>query len=310
MPPYLSIVTTLYNSAAHVNDFTLRASSSALQICESYEIIFVNDGPTDDAPKLVKSLIRENKNIKLIELSRNFGHHQAIIAGLEHSSGEYIFLIDSDLEESPEDLIEFHSKLKSTTDIDAVYGFQTSRKGRGFERLSGWIFYTLLHWLSDIRVPRNLATSRLMSRRYVDSLLQFPEREFMFGGLVELAGFNTFGMPIRKLNKGFSSYTLKKRIDLCVNAITSMSTKPLWLIFKSGLSITFLAFAIFLVFLIRHILGGPSIAGWPSLILSIWLIGGITISFLGIIAIYLSKIFSEVKTRPRYIVKSLTNMDH
>lgn len=309
MRPYISVVTTLYKSATHVNDFAARASAAASRLSDSYEIIFVNDGPTDNAPALVKSLIKENSKIKLIELSRNFGHHKAIMAGLEHATGQYVFLIDSDLEEAPEDLLDFHSKITSTPDLDAVYGFQINRKGAFFERFSGWIFYTLLTWLSDIPVPRNLTTTRLMSRRYVDGLMQFPEREFMFGGLVELAGFNTQGVAINKLDKGTSSYTLKKKIDLFVNAITSMSSKPLWLIFKSGLAITAIAFAIFFIFLVRYFLGGPSVVGWPSLILSIWMIGGITISFLGIIAIYLSKIFSEVKERPRYIIKSLSNMD-
>jgi len=303
----LSIVSTLYYSAPSLLDFYNRIKAEVEKVSpDSYEIILVHDGSPDDSLSTAIKLADNDPNLMVINLSRNFGHWKAMMTGLKYATGEKIFIIDSDLEEAPEYLSKFYAELKYQK-CDVVYGIQTKRKGNVFEKLSGLIFWKIFNFFSNVKVPSNQTTARLMTRDYVRALLLHKEREIFISGLWQLTGFDQQPLSVSKLSISKSSYTLRKKLSLFVNGITSFSNSPLIAIFYFGLFISLISL-IYITNLIINwafFLSPPD--GWTSVMASIWLLGGIIISFIGIIGIYLSKIFIETKKRPFTIVKKIYN---
>lgn len=301
----LSIVATLYRSAPHLAQFHERASAAAKQLVgEDYEIVLVNDGSPDNSLTLAVDLSRSDDHVVVIDLSRNFGHHKAMMTGLAHARGERVFLIDSDLEEPPELLLSFASQMEADG-CDVVYGVQERRKGGLFERISGKLFWKMITALSGLPLPANIVTARLMTRPYVEALVQHEEREVFMAGLWFITGFDQRAQIVSKLASSESTYTLRRKLSLFVNSITSFSNLPLVAIFYVGVGILLLgcAYSAYLVF--NWFFFSAPVAGWTSVMASIWLIGGLTISFMGIIGIYLSKIFSETKRRPYTIIRRI-----
>jgi putative glycosyltransferase len=298
----LSIVTTLYCSADYLEEFYGRACAAAEKLTDNFEIIFVNDGSPDNSLEVALSLYQKDHRIRVVDLSRNFGHHKAIMTGLDHARGHLVFLIDSDLEEEPELLETFHAEL-TATGADVVFGVQQKRKGQFFERVSGALYFRVFNLLSTHPIPQNEINARLMTLEYVTALTQHREREFVMTGLWVLTGFKQIPITVRKHHKDVSTYGLRHKFSHLVNAITSFSSKPLVFIFYLGCFISLVSSVAAVDLIIRKILYGTLLEGWASLIVSIWLLGGITIFCLGVIGIYLSKIFIEVKQRPYTIIK-------
>ncbi|VAX10974.1 InterPro IPR001173 COGs COG0463 [hydrothermal vent metagenome] len=301
----LSIVATLFQSSAYIDKFYHRASKAAQHLCgDEYEIILVNDGALDNSLEIAVQLTKTDEHIVVIDLSRNFGHHKAMMTGLAQAKGDLVFLIDSDLEEEPEWLTDF-SKQMADHDCDVVYGVQEQRKGNLIERLSGQWFYSIFKLLTGIPIPENTVTARLMSHRYVNALLRHEEREVFLAGLWHITGFNQQPRTIKKHSTSITTYTLRKKTALLINSVTSFSNAPLVSIFYVGLLISLFA-STYIVYLIIHwaFLATP-LSGWTSIMASIWLLGGMIISFIGIIGIYLSKVFSESKQRPYTIIREI-----
>lgn len=301
----LSIVTTLYKSSPYVNEFYKRISTEAKKITDDYEIIFVDDGSPDDSLHKAVELHRQDPKVVVMELSRNFGHHKAIMTGLAHASGDYIFLIDSDLEEEPELLSKFWEEMQKNNDLDVVYGVQENRKGGWFEKFSGEMFWKIINFMSTIPIPSNILTARLMTKHYTHSLIQYKESEIFIGGIWAHTGYKQLGIEVKKSSHSETTYTFRKKIELLTNSITSFSSKPLVYIFYIGFITTFISCAFILKLIYNKLLLGHSFEGWTSLIVSIWFFGGLIILLLGIIGIYLSKIFIEVKQRPYTIIKNI-----
>jgi len=300
-----SIVTTLFQSASYINEFYERTTATAKRLVgDDYEIVFVNDGSPDNSLDLVIRLTEQDSKVVTVDLSRNFGHHKAMMTGLRHSKGEYVFLIDSDLEERPEWLETFESQMKHEQ-CDVVYGVQDFRKGNGFERWSGQVFYLFSKMLTGIDLPKNVVTSRLMKRCYVDALLLHQEREVFLLGLWHISGFDQRPQVIKKLNSSETTYTIRRKISLLINSVTSFSNAPLISIFYIGITISLfsLAFNVYLIFQWAYF--ETILSGWTSVMASIWLIGGMIISFIGVVGLYLSKVYSETKQRPYTIVKKV-----
>lgn len=246
----LSVVATLYRSAPHLREFHARASQAARSFAgDDYEIVLVNDGSPDNSLDIAIELTRLDPHVTVVDLSRNFGHHKAMVAGLAQARGEHIFLIDSDLEEEPEWLDEFASTMVIES-ADVVFGVQETRKGNWFERWSGEAYYTAFNYLANINHPRNIVTARLMSRRYVNALLQFREREMVISCLWVITGFKQCPRPVKKHMGSATTYSLAKKIEHAINSITSFSEVPLRMIFYTGLIIfgCALLYAAYLVF--------------------------------------------------------------
>ena len=300
----LSIVTTLYFSESYLSEFYARISAEAQKITNDYEIIFVNDGSPDNALEVGVSLHQQDSKVKVIDLSRNFGHHKAMMTGLAHAKGKLILLTDCDLEEEPELLGKFYRIFQDFT-ADVIYGVQISRKGEFFERISGAIFWKLFNLLSSYPVPANQLVTRLMTQRYVDNLVAHRDREVFIPGLWAITGFKQIPVKVKKHSKGSSTYTLKKKIAQFVDAITTFSATPLVLNFYLGGIIVLASTVAGLYLIARKIFFNSIIAGWSSLIVSIWFLGGLTIFCLGLIGIYLSKIFAETKQRPLTVIRQI-----
>ena len=300
----LSIVTTLYRSEAYIEEFHRRITAAAERITSDFEILMVNDGSPDGSLHTACGIADRDERVSIIDLSRNFGHHRAMMTGLARASGRIVFLIDSDLEEAPELLSEFYKKLRDTG-ADVVYGRQVKRKGGLFERASGSLFYRLFKLLSSAPVPYNLTTVRLMSARYVRSLIEHRDREIFLAGLWQITGYEQVPLDVTKYSKGTSSYTVRRKISIFVNAITSFSNRPLIFVFYLGVAIMAVSCGAAVYLVIRRVFFGILLFGWPSLIVSIWMLGGLTIFSLGVIGIYISKIFMETKDRPYTVVRTV-----
>lgn len=300
----LSVVTTLYRSSPYINEFYRRITEEARKITPDYEIIFVNDGCPEGSIDIAMSLQKQDGRVTVVDLSRNFGHHKAMMTGLSYASGEKIFLIDCDLEEDPELLGEFHKKFKEH-DCDVVYGVQGRRRGGLIDRLTGEVFYRMLNFMSGDKIPANMVTARLMSNRYVQSLLLHREREIFIAGLWHITGYRQVPFQVIKHSKGQSTYSLGKKLALTVNAVTSFNDKPLVFIFYTGAGISLIATVFLLKVLLTSFVTRIRVEGWTSLIISIWFLGGLTIFSIGVIGIYLSRIFIETKNRPYTIVRAI-----
>ncbi|MFM8912936.1 MAG: glycosyltransferase family 2 protein [Flammeovirgaceae bacterium] len=301
----LSIVSTLYYSQNYLDEFCQRCVSTAQAISADIEFILVNDGSPDQSLQKALDLQRNYPFITVVDLSRNFGHHRAIMTGLQHATGDYVFLIDSDLEENPELLKEFYQKIIDNPSLDVVYGLQTRRKGNWFERISGKIFYKVLSVLTSVEYPSDTFTARLMTSRYVRSVLQYAEKELDIWGVFVLTGYNQAGIPATKGFKGKSTYSFYKKLRIAVEIITSLSHRPLYLTFLLGIFITLISFGIIASLLYRKWINNIDVEGWASILASVWFLGGIILMVLGVIAIYLSKIFLEIKNRPLTIVRKV-----
>ena len=301
----LSIVATLYQSAAYIAEFHRRASAVARQLVgEDYEIVLVNDGSPDNSLDFAVQLSESDSHVVVVDLSRNFGHHKAMMTGLAHASGDRVFLIDSDLEEEPECLIDFAQQMQSKR-CDVVYGVQEQRKGNWFERWSGQWFYRVFKSLTGLALPENIVTARLMTRRYVDALLRHGEREVFLAGLWHITGFAQLPQIVKKHSTSQTTYTFRSKMSLLVNSVTSFSNTPLVGIFYIGLAISLIAIAYIAYLAVHWTFLAKPLSGWTSVMASIWLLGGLVISFIGVVGIYLSKIFSETKQRPYTIVRQI-----
>lgn len=299
----ISIVATLYQSAAYISEFHRRASAAArAQAGDDYEIVFVNDGSPDASLAQAVQLSAQDPHVIVVDLSRNFGHHKAMMTGLAHARGERVFLLDVDLEEDPEWLASFCAQLDADG-CDVVYGVQEARKGGWFERWSGQWFWSLFNASTGLGLTPNIVTARVMTRRYVDALLLHDEREVFMAGLWHITGFDQRAQVVSKKARSGSSYTLRKKIALLVNAVTSFSNAPLIGIFYLGAGISLIAGAYTLFLLLNWLLWSKPISGWTSVMASIWMLGGLVIFFIGLVGVYLSKMYSETKRRPYTIVR-------
>jgi putative glycosyltransferase len=298
----LSIVTTLYNSAPYIEEFYARVLAQIQSLPVDYEIVFVDDGSPDNALDVAVKIADRDPHVSVVELSKNFGHHKAMMTGISQARGDLVFLIDVDLEEPPEILGDFYRELTEKS-VDIVFGIQQQRHGTWFQRTSGEAFYHLYNLLSSNVIPRNQLRARLMTRRYVDALLRHREQLFMIEILCNITGFKQIAFPMNKTGyKGITSYTLTRRVRLFINGITMSSNRPLIFIGYLGALITILAASYTGFTLLQYLFGVATPDGWTSLIISVWFLGGLTIFSLGIIATYLSVMFEEVKGRPYSII--------
>jgi putative glycosyltransferase len=302
----LSIVTTLYQSSRYLEEFHRRMTAAARAITDDYELIFVNDGSPDDSLEVARGLLLDDDHIVVIDLSRNFGHHRALMTGIERAKGEYVFIIDIDLEEHPENLTAFWEYLMAHEDTDVVIGeMQEKKQGSLGRRLANTWFYDVFNFLSNVELSKKALIARLMRRNYVDSLISYRERELFITGIWAHAGYKQHYLPAQKAFDGYSTYTLRRRLVLAVDAVTSFSAKPLLMVFYTGILFVIVAALVILYLTFNKIVFGYEIVGWASLIATLFFIGGVIIFSLGIVGIYTAKIYVEVKQRPNSIIKNV-----
>jgi putative glycosyltransferase len=304
--PALSIVSTMFRSRPYLEAF-VDECLAALAGCgiASFEIVLVNDGSPDDSLAWALARRAGEPRIVIVDLSRNFGHHPAMHAGLAHARGERVFLIDCDLEVRPAVLARFVERQRETG-ADLVFGYQEARKGGWFEQWSGGLFWRALNAVSEVRIPENMLTERLMTRRFVDALLRLGDHNLFLGGMMSWTGFVQLGMPLAKgQREGRSTYSLRRRLQLMVTAISSFSPRPLAWLFNVGVVITLASFAYAAWLVLRKLLLDDALVGFTSLMALLALTLGVLTTGLGLVGIYLGKVFAQVQNRPPYIVREL-----
>jgi len=298
----LSCVITVYKAKNVIPELHNILVETCFNLCsQEFEIIYVVDACPDNSAEVLRTMSCDVGYCRVINLARNVGQSKAIMTGLEYATGDLVWLMDGDLEEDPRWIGVFWDRLKNL-DCDVVYGVQKMRKGDVFERISGAMFYSIINILSNQKIPRNLVTSRIMKKMYVDAILKHKERVFNFAGLALITGFNQQEIVVEKRFLNKSSYSIRKKAVDAISTILTTSTVPLLGVFVvSGAMFVFGAILAILNIIEWYLIKSP-IYGWGSLIASIWFVGGCLGLGVSALAWYVHVIFIESKNRPRSIV--------
>ena len=304
--PHISVVIPVYKAEKCLDELCARLDVSLSRVDPNYEIILVEDCGGDRSWEKIIELSRQDSRIKGIQFSRNFGQHYGITAGLDISEGQWVVVMDCDLQDAPEEIPRLYAKAQEGFDI--VLASRTNRQDSYLKKLTSTAFYRVLSYLADTEYDGSHGNFRIMSKTVVDNFKTMREQLRFFGGLVQWMGFSSTSLEVihHERFEGQSSYTFKKLLKLATDTIIAFSDKPLRISIKLGFLMSFLSFSYGAYILMRALINGSTVQGWSSLIVSIYFIGGIIISMLGIIGIYLGKAFDQMKGRPLYIVRKTT----
>jgi dolichol-phosphate mannosyltransferase len=303
--PLLSVIIPCLNEEVLIRETCSRLIAVLSSSEFAFELIFVDDGSKDRTPELLRELQIKDPRVRVVRLSRNFGHQVAITAGLEHAAGDAVAIIDADLQDPPDVLLQFVSRWLDGYDV--VYGVRTERQGEtAFKLWTAKAFYRLIAKLSDTEIPMDTGDFRLMDRCVVDALLSMPERDRFVRGMVSWLGFSQISVPYRRAARfaGQTKYPLYKMLKFATDGIVSFSIVPLrlatWIGFlASGISVLGIA-----VVLLERYLGVLGLVkGWSSTVIAILFIGGVQLVCMGIIGEYVGRIYGESKRRPLYVVR-------
>ena len=303
----ISIVIPVYKAENCLRELYERLKHSIEEIGVSYEILLIEDCGGDNSWEIIKNLAKEDSCVRGIQFSRNFGQHYGITAGLDCCQGDWVVVMDCDLQDRPEEIPSLYSKAQEGFDV--VLALRGARWSDPLiKRVTSWIFYRIFSYLADIDYDGNSGNFRIMSRKVVLNIRQMREQLRFFGGLVQWMGFPTAVIEVKHDARfsGNSSYTIGKLWKLGSETIIAYSDKPLRLAIRLGFLMSLLAFLYGGYILLNALLNGVSVPGWNSLIVSIYFIGGVVISILGVIGIYLGKTFDESKKRPLYVINHTT----
>lgn len=301
---HISIVLPVYNEEKTINEMYLRLSAVMADIPAGCEFIFVDDGSSDNSIDRLIALAYRDNRVKIIELSRNFGHQAAICAGLEHARGDAVIMMDADLQHPPELIPLLLEKWQEGNDI--VYTVRNSSPDFGFtKRVSAKIFYKIINLLARINIPENSADFRLFDKKVLCQLLRLKERTKFLRGLVSWVGFRQAAVSYDAAPRyaGESKYTPVKMIKFAFDGITSFSTIPLHIstiigVMVSGVSFSYAVYAVWI-----KLFTDRAMPGWTSVLVSVLFLGGVQLLSLGIIGEYLNRIYTETKARPEFIVR-------
>lgn len=302
---HISVVIPVYKAEGCLHELYSRLRASLETITEDFEIIMVEDCG-DRSWEIIQELADKDARIKGIQFSRNFGQHYGITAGIDHSDGDWLVVMDCDLQDRPEEIPRFYAKAQEGYDV--VLARRGKRKDPLFKRLSSRMFYKLFSYLAGIKYDAEVGNFRIVSRKVVLYFCTMREKLRFFGGMVDWMGFPTASIAVQHAERfeGKSTYTFKKLLRLATETIIAYSDKPLRLSIGFGFAMSFFAFIYGMYIIYRTLIYGSAIIGWSSLIVSFYFIGGIIVGILGIIGIYLGKTFDETKKRPLYIIRKAT----
>ncbi|MBA5851588.1 glycosyltransferase family 2 protein [Clostridium sp. cel8] len=305
-----SVVVPLYNEELVIDHSYFRLKEIMDSTCESYEIIFINDGSSDKTREKSEYICSKDKNVKLINFSRNFGHQCAITAGMEYASGKAVVVIDADLQDPPEVILDMIKKWKEGYDV--VYGKRAKREGESFfKKFTAQTFYRLLDSITSINIPVDTGDFRLIDRKVCDTLNSLPEKNRYVRGLVSWVGYKQTSVEFVRHERfaGESKYPLKKMIKLALDGITSFSFKPLFISGYLGCISLFIGLISLIWIFIKHIISNSAIINFGFLLSINLMMFGIVLICMGIIGQYIGRIFDESKNRPNYIIESIINKD-
>lgn len=309
----LSIIIPIYNESEIIGELHQRllktrellTIETGLALAD-IEYLFINDGSSDDSLAQLIALTHSNPQYKVINFSRNFGHQKAVTAGLEHSKGEQVVIIDADLQDPPEFIIDLYKK--QLEGFDVVYAVRKKRVGENYMKIiTAKLFYRLLFKVTDINIPLDTGDFRIMRRNVVDTLNSMPESHRFIRGMVSWVGFKQTGLEYTRQERfaGQTKYPYKKMLIFAFDAITSFSTLPLKLMIFTGFLASFIGLlgVIYIVFV--KFFTHDAITGWSSIMITILLMGGVQLVTIGIMGEYVGRISEESKKRPLYIIEKI-----
>ncbi|OEF29069.1 glycosyltransferase family 2 protein [Vibrio rumoiensis] len=307
----VSIVVPCFNES-EVIDTTIAELISVTNGIDNYqfELIFVNDGSSDDTESKLLAHSQQHDNVRTISFSRNFGHQQAVSAGLDVSTGDAVVLIDADLQDPPKLIADMIVKWEEGFDV--VYGTRASREGESkFKLASAKWFYRTLNYLSEVPIPLDTGDFRLMDRQVVDHLVAMPEKSRFIRGMVSWIGFNQTSINYERSARfaGESKYPLTKMLKFGIDGILSFSVKPLKLSIMMGFACSGFAMLMLLYSVYVRLMTDHWESGWTSLLVSILFMGGVQLISIGILGEYVARIYNESKDRPLYIIKKSRELD-
>jgi dolichol-phosphate mannosyltransferase len=308
--PLISVVVPVYKAENCLDELYRRLKQALETISPDFEIVLVEDCGGDSSWQVIERLAGQDARVKGIQFSRNFGQHYGITAGLDHCDGDWVVVMDCDLQDRPEEIPRLYAKAQEGYDI--VLARRGRRQDPLLKRFTSWLFYKLFSYLADMDYDGETGNFRIMSRKVAESFRKMREQLRFFGGLVQWMGFPTASIEVQHAGRheGQSSYTFAKLWKLATETIIAYSDKPLRLAVRFGFLMAFFAFCYGVYALVRATVYGVPILGWSSLIVSLYFIGGVIIAILGILGIYLGKTFDESKKRPLYIVRRATFDEH
>ncbi|HJR77999.1 MAG TPA: glycosyltransferase family 2 protein [Nitrospiraceae bacterium] len=304
--PVLSIVIPVFNEEENIEALHSRLTTVLQDLGHEYEIIYVDDGSRDQSPALLNRLAEQDGRVVVVELARNFGHQVAISAGLEHTRGRAVGIMDADLQDPPEVLPKFLEKWGEGAEV--VYAVRTMRKEWWGKRLAYAGFYRLLQRVANIKIPLDAGDFCIMDRCVVDQLVQMPERNRFVRGIRSWIGFRQVGLAYERHSRhaGRPKYTFRKLIYLALDGLISFSHMPLRIITLLGIAVSLLSFIVALFYVVKKVALGVGIPGFTTLVVSIFFLAGIQLMTIGVIGEYIGRISDEVKRRPLYVARRVT----
>lgn len=305
--PHISVVIPVYKAERVLDELYRRLKLALETVTTAFEIVLVEDCGGDRSWEVIERLSAADPRVHGLQFSRNFGQHYGITAGLDHCNGDWVIVMDCDLQDRPEEIPRLYAKAQEGFDV--VLALRGPRKDPLSKRISSWLFYRIFSYLADIDIDGDSGNFRIMSRQVVENFGLMREQLRFFGGHVQWMGFPTTGIEVQHAEReeGKSTYTFAKLRKLAVETILAYSDKPLRMAISLGLLMAAVSFGFGGLILGRAMLYGTAIPGWASLMVSLYFIGGLIIGILGILGVYLGKTFDEVKRRPLYIVRRMTS---
>jgi len=309
MKPILSLILPIYNEEKNIDELYER-SQRVLASVGGYEIIFINDGSKDGSLQKIIALSQKDRNVKLIDFSRNFGHQIAITAGLDHAQGDAVIIMDSDLQDTPETIAEMVEKWKEGYEV--VYGRRRTRRDGIFKRSTAFIFYRLLKKFTNIEIPEDTGDFRLMDKKVVQEMKRLREHSRFMRGLTSWVGFKQTSVLFDRGERKFgeTGYPISKMLKFALDGLTAFSYIPLKLAAYLGFATAFLSVIGIIYALYRKFFHPEEvISGWTFTIICIFFIGGIQLIVLALIGEYIGRIYTETQNRPLYIIREKINFE-
>jgi len=302
--PDFSVVIPIYNEEENIMELYKRLTT-VMEKLGTYEIIIVDDGSKDNGWNIIKNLHGKDARIKGISFSRNFGHHIAVLAGIDHCTGNLTILMDGDLQDQPEEIPKLIAKAQEGYDI--VQGISPQRHSNPLQNLFSKLFSMIFIRISTVDPKTRIGLFKCIKRPVVDAMKELPERTIFLGGMLSYIGYAMSYAPVQRGIRyaGRSKYNFLKRVSLAMNAVISFSERPLIYIFRLGMLVFFFSILMFLFAVSKKIFYNIPIIGWTSLFAAIFFSTGLITLSLSVVGIYISRIFIEIKQRPRYIIREI-----
>lgn len=306
----ISVIIPVYKNEPFIDELVSRLKTVLSTINHNFEIILINDGSPDRSWELIKRNAADDSRVTGIRFTRNFGQHTAITAGVDYCSGHWLVVMDGDLQDQPEEIPKLYQK--AVEGYDVVFARRQARKDNILKKIMSKLFYKILDRLVDGKTDPAVANFGIYSRKVIDYFQEMRERSRLFPMFIQWLGFETAYVDVEHGERvgGKSAYTFSKRLKLALDTIISMSNKPLRISIKFGFFISFISFLFGLWLVLKYLVWGIPVMGWTSMMVSLYFLGGLLLSMVGIVGVYIGKVFDEAKNRPLYVIDEIIRSEN